>query len=63
MTPIPQGWEKIKGTTVKKGDKIRTEFGWADADYIGYRDNPASAIGHPTSLYECVIRKIKDKPC
>jgi hypothetical protein len=31
-TQIPKGWDQIRGTTVKRGDRIRTDEGWADAE-------------------------------
>jgi len=60
---IPEGWHKVTGGKVKKGDKIRSESTFVPADALGYisviTHEYASAAGHPTALYECVIRKEK----
>ena len=61
---IPKGWVKVFEGNVKKGDKIRSETTFVNAIDLGYlsciTNEPASAIGHPIVLYECVIRKIKE---
>ncbi len=58
---IPKGWTQIRGDKVRTGDRLRTPDGWCDADNLGRGDNFRSAVGHPTSLYECVIRKTPRK--
>jgi hypothetical protein len=62
--PIPEGWRQARGATVRRGDRIRTDTGWVDADDLGRSqvtgDGRKSAVGHPTALYACVIRKSED---
>lgn len=59
MPKIPDGWERIKGDTIKRGDMISTAGGFVDAGILGKSsiNKYFSAIGHPTALFECVIRK------
>ncbi len=49
--PVPDGWEQIRGTKIADGDRIRTEFGWANADNIGKGEVYKSVVGHPTALF------------
>lgn len=64
MIPIPPGWTRVRNCKVERGDKIRSESGWVDAHDLlptVVRQQPMSAVGHATALYECVIRKAKVK--
>jgi hypothetical protein len=59
---IPEGYRQITGGIVQAGDLIKAPDGWREATNVGPSLTTAtgvmSAVGHPTSLYVCVVRAI-----